>query len=250
MRKGNINELKTAENERIEITLLKKDFSGEILNKIKLENSLISKCIFKGCSFYGNEYINCEFVSCDFSESNMLNVKFINCKFHETKFDECELEDINFDDCKILNCSFKNIDLSANVKGLNENDLNVITEETDYSGITEMGFEKINNNEYKIKSSNELCELCIVKDEELGRNDWRIIFFFKDETLLSDTFEIFDKIDLPEISRNVKSIIIAVRQKLERGKFNDFMSEEDVKNAIDGLNDIKSKFKQVYNTEE
>ena len=106
-----------------------------------------------------------------------------------------------------------------------------------------------NNDEYKIKSSNELCELCIVKDEELGRNDWRTIFFFKDESLLSDTFEIFDEIDLPEISRNVKGIIIAVRQKLERGRYNDFMTEEDVKNALDGLNDIKSKFKQVYNTE-
>lgn len=246
MRKGNIEELRVAEKERIEITLLKKDFSGEILNKIKLDNSLISKCNFIGCSFYGNVYTNCEFVSCDFSKSNMLNVKFINCKFHETKFEECDLEDISFEECKILNCSFKDTDLSANVQGLDKRDINVITEENDYSKITEMGFEKINDKEYIIKSSDDFCELTILKDEDLGRNDWRIIFSCKDESLLSDTFEIFDEIDLPEISRNVKSIILTVKQKLEQGKFNNLLSEDEVTNALTSLDDIKSKFKQVY----
>lgn len=250
MRKGNVDELKIAENERIEITLLKKDFSGEILNKIKLENSLISKCNFIKSSFYGNEYTNCEFVSCDFSKSNMLNVKFINCRFHETKFDDCQLEEIIFDECKVLNCSFKNTDLSANVKGLTEKDINIITEENDYSKISEMGFEQVNKNEFVIKSNDEFCELCVVKDEDLGRNDWRTIFFAKDESLLSDTFEIFDEINLGEISRNIQGLLIDVRKKINRGGYDDFLSGEDKNKVILGLDDIKLKFKRVYNSED
>jgi hypothetical protein len=250
MRKGNIEELRTAEAERIEITLLKKDFSGEILNKIKLENSLISKCNFVESSFYGNEYTNCEFISCDFSKSNMLNVKFINCRFHETKFDECQLEDIIFDDCKVINCSFKNTDLSANVQGLNEKDINVITEDTDYSKITEMGFEQTDKNEFVIKSNDEFCELCVVKDDELGENDWRTIFFAKDESLLSDTFEIFEEINLGEISRNIQGLLIDVKTKMKRGGYDDFLSDEDKNKVVIGLEDIKSKFKRVYNSED
>lgn len=250
MKKGNIDELRIANNERIGITLLKKDFSKEILNKIKLENSLISKCKFVECSFYVNEYINCEFVSCDFSKSNMLSVKFINCRFHESYFNECDLEDITFDKCKILKCSFNNTDLSMNVKGLDEDDINVITEENDYSKITEMGFEKVDNYSYVIKSDDDICELSIIKDDEMGDDVWRIMFFYKDESLLSDTFEIIDEIDLPEISRLTKGIILAVKQKLIRGRYNDIISKEENELVLNNLDNIKSKFKQIYNTEE
>ena len=61
MRKGNVEELKVATRERIEMIVLRRDFSKQIIDKVKLKNSVISKSLFNEASIYGNEYENCEF---------------------------------------------------------------------------------------------------------------------------------------------------------------------------------------------
>ena len=78
----------------------------------------------------------------------------------------------------------------------------------------------------------------------------RIIFFAKDESLLSDTFEIFEEINLGEISRNIQGLLIDVKAKMNKGGYDDFLSDEDKKKVIIGLDDIKSKFKRVYSSED
>ena len=58
MRKGNVEELKVATRERIEMIVLRRDFSKQIIDKVKLKNSVISKSLFNEASIYGNEYEN------------------------------------------------------------------------------------------------------------------------------------------------------------------------------------------------
>jgi uncharacterized protein YjbI with pentapeptide repeats len=138
MRKGNVEELKVATRERIEMIVLRRDFSKQIIDKVKLKNSVISKSLFNEASIYGNEYENCEFVSCDFSKAKLFAIKFINCRFHETKFDDASLENIEFIDCKVINCTFKNVDFSLNVSGLSEKDKNVILESDENIDLVEL----------------------------------------------------------------------------------------------------------------
>ena len=51
MRKGNVEELKVATRERIEMIVLRRDFSKQIIDKVKLKNSVISKSLFNALNF-------------------------------------------------------------------------------------------------------------------------------------------------------------------------------------------------------
>ena len=73
---GNIDEVKAASQERIELVLLRKDFSCESFYRINLTNATISKCIFNQTKFFANEYDSCDFISCDFTKADFLNVNF------------------------------------------------------------------------------------------------------------------------------------------------------------------------------
>lgn len=255
MRSGNLEELKVATKERISILVLKRDFSKQIIDRVKLCNSVISKSSFIECSIYGNEYENCEFVSCDFSKANLFAIKFINCKFYEVKFDDTTLENIEFIDCKVINCSFKNVDFSANVTGLLEKDKNVILEaddsKIDLIELEKLGFEKVDDNCYKIVSDDNLAELVTCKDEEYGPFVWRTTLLVKDESFASDTIDIEEDIDLGRISREIKAVIYNAKKSLITGKCDDIIDNQDEKDEIElAIKNIISKFKQYFNEEE
>lgn len=253
MRKGNVEELKVATRERIEMIVLRRDFSKQIIDKVKLKNSVISKSLFNEASIYGNEYENCEFVSCDFSNAKLFAIKFINCRFHETKFDDASLENIEFIDCKVINCTFKNVDFSLNVSGLSEKDKNVILESDeniDLVELTKLGFEKTEDFCYKIISDDGLAELVMVKDDEYGPYIWRAMLMAKDESLLSDTIDIEDDVDLGRISREIKGVIYDAKRSLNTGKYNDFISEDEKESIDNAIKNIISKFKQFFSEDE
>lgn len=253
MRKGNIEELRIATDERIELIVLKRDFNKEIINKVKLNNSIIAKSTFIEGSLYGNEYVNCEFVSCDFSKAKLFAIKFINCRFNEVKFDDSSLENVDFIDCKVINCSFKNVDFSLNVNGLSEKDKNIILEADemiDLNELTKLGFEKKDDQCYKIISDDGNVELIMVKDEEYGPFIWRIMLMAKDESLLSDTIDIEKDIDLGRISREIKGVIYDAKKSLITGKYNDFINEIEKESIDNGIKNIISKFKQYFNEDD
>ena len=253
MRKGNVEELKVATNERIEMLVIKRNFDKEIIDKVRLENSIISKSTFIESSFYGNEYKNCEFVSSNFNKAKLFAVKFIECKFYECKFDEAELENVDFVDCKVINCSFKDVDFSMNVNGLSERDKNVILESDENIDLEEMinlGFEKTEPFCYKIVSDNGKVELVMTKDDEYGPYIWRVMMMAKDESLLSDTIDIEEDISLSRISREIKSVILDSKKLLVTGRYNDFINEDDMVEIEEGIKNILAKFKQVYSEDE
>ena len=90
----------------------------------------------------------------------------------------------------------------------------------------------------------------VVKDEEYGPYIWRVMMMAKDESLLSDTINIEDDIDLGRISREIKWVIYDTKKNLNIGKYNDFINDDE-KEMIDlDIKNILSKFKQFFNDDE
>ena len=188
--KGNIDEVKTASNERIEIILLRKDFSKESFIRINLEDATISKCVFNETKFFADEFKTTDFIACDFTKADFLNVKFIECKFHECKFNEAVLQEVNFENCSLMTCSFENTKIENDVIGLNEKDMNIIHEDTnsslDETEMLKIGFQKDEDGSFSIKDSIDngpKVELSVAKDEENGEDVYRIMFFVDDDCL-------------------------------------------------------------------
>lgn len=209
---GNMEEVKNASRENFELTLLRKDFSGESFYRINLQNSTISKCIFIETKFFANKYESCDFIACDFSKADFLNINFKNCKFHECKFNETILQEVNFDNCSIMSCSFFNAKIENDVCGLDEKDLNIIQENIILSDddFINIGFKKIDEDAFELTDEEserpELVKLVVTKDEESGKSVYRVMFFNNDDCIMSDTFDT-EKIDKFE---TIKTLINSV----------------------------------------
>ena len=251
--KVNVEEVKAASNERIELILLRKDFSKESFIRINLENATISKCIFNETKFFANEYTNTDFISCDFTKADFLNVKFINCKFHECKFNEAVLQEVNFENCSLMSCSFENAKINNDVIGLDEKDMNIIHEETeqllDDEEMLRLGFQKVDGG-YSISDSingGPTVELSISKDEEYGKDTYRIMFFVDDDCLISDTFDKDDYEDYSEISVLIKRILFGGDRKVSSEYFNNDETKFELYNKA--CSEVKNKFKQKISEE-
>ena len=250
--KGNVEEVKAASNERIELVLLRKDFTKESFVRVNLANATISKCIFIESKFFANEYIDSDFISCDFTKADFLNVKFINCKFHECKFDEAILQEVNFENCSLMTCSFANAKIQNDVIGLDEKDMNIIHEEIksglDEEEMLQIGFQKAEDNSFSISDSIDngpRVELSIAKDEEMGGKTYRIMFFVDDDSILSDTFEV--GISYEEISLLVKNILIVGNKKVDIDFFNG--DEDKLSKYQAAYSEVKNKFRQKLSAE-
>ena len=248
--KGNIDEVKAASNERIELTLLRKDFSKENFIRINLENAIISKCVFNETKFVINEFKNTDFTACDFTKAEFLNVKFIDCKFHECKFNEATLQEVNFENCTIMTSSFENIEIKDKVVGLTEKDMNIIHEDAnsslDEAEMLKIGFQKDEDQSFSISDSIDngpKVELAVAKDEEYGENVYRIMFFVDDDCLLSDTFEETENQDYAELSILVKNILILGNKKVTLEFFEGDETKFDLYKKA--YSEVKNKFKQT-----
>lgn len=245
---GNIDEVRAASQEKLDIILLRKDFSGESFYRINLENSTISKCVFIETKFFANEYTNCDFVSCDFTKADFLNVNFKGCKFHECKFNESILQEVNFEDCSILSCAFNNVKIEKDVSGLKEEDLKVIHEEVELNSddMLQIGFQQDDEETFSIRQTIEngpKVELIIVKDSEMGNDIWRVMFMVDDESLLSDTFDTKEAADFGTIEELAKSILLLGGRKVTLDFFNDDQEKFDLYKKA--YAEVKNKFKQI-----
>lgn len=250
--KGNIEEVKAASDERIELVLLRKDFSKESFIRINLENATISKCIFNEAKFFANEYTNTDFISCDFTKADFLNVKFINCKFHECKFNEAVMQEVNFENCSLMTCSFESTKFNNDVIGLDEKDMNIIHEENKNSlnedEMLKIGFQKEDEDSFLISDSindGPRVELAVAKDSEYGEKVYRIMFFVDDDCLLSDTFE--EGISYEELSMLVKNILILGNKKVTLELFDGDKEKFDLYQKA--YAEVKNKFKQKFSAE-
>jgi len=246
--KGNIEEVKAASSERIELVLLRKDFSNESFVRIELTSATISKCIFNSSKFYGNTYTECDFISCDFTKADFLNVKFINCKFHECNFNEVTLQEVNFENCSIITCSFQNANFKNDVIGLNQDDFNIIHEEASLNEeqMTNFGFQKNDDESFSISSSVDngpKVSLDIEKEsEEYGKNMYRVMFNVDDNCILSDTFEKEESENYEEISLLIKTTLIFGNKKVKADYFNG--DEEKFNLYQKAYSEVKNKFKE------
>jgi hypothetical protein len=244
---GNIDEVRAASQDKLEIILLRKDFSKESFFRINLEGSTISKCIFVETKFFANEYINCDFISCDFTKADFLNVNFKNCKFHECKFDEAILQEVNFEESSIISCSFSNVKIEKDVSGLDEKDLKIIHEEITLNSddMLQIGFQQDDEETFSIRQTIEngpKVELIIVKDSEMGNDIWRVMFMVDDESLLSDTFDTKEAADFGTIEELAKSILLLGGRKVTLDFFNDDPEKFDLYKKA--YAEVKNKFKQ------
>jgi hypothetical protein len=90
----------------------------------------------------------------------------------------------------------------------------------------------------------------MVKDDEYGPYIWRAMLMAKDESLLSDTIDIEDNVDLGRISREIKGVIYDAKRSLNTGKYNDFISEDEKESIDNAIKNIISKFKQFFSEDE
>lgn len=241
---GNIDEVKAASQERLELILLRKDFSEEGFFRINLTNARISKCVFIKAKFIVNEYKSCEFISCDFTGADFLNVKFNDCTFHGCTFNQSILQEVEFIECSILSCSFDNIELKDSVTGLNEKDLKIIHEEIELNelDLLEIGFQKDDDETFLIQSNindGPKVELAIVKDSEMGDDIYRILFMVNDESILSDTFDVKEAEQFSEIEELIKSILLLGGRKVTLEFFNNDSNQFELYKSA--YTDIKNK---------
>lgn len=253
-KKGDINDLRDSINERIDLVLLKKDFTGKIFSRIKLTGAKIASCKFNDCGFYGVEFIDTEFTSNSLVNANFESCTFTNCTLYKCDFEKATLQNVKFNDCKILACRWVDVKLAENITGLSDEDLKVIHEGTEIAqpfDLTQMGFEKIDEHAYQIcdqqegETSPKVCLIVAREPEESDpTNDvYRVLFEINDECVLSETFDVNKYVDYEEIYSLIKYVLISGKNKTMKPDFEnkEGLQYDLLKKSVDV---IKSKLKE------
>lgn len=193
---GNIDDLKTASADRVSITIVNKSFDGKIIDDLNLENSIIAKSSFKDVKLYNSKFSNCEFTKDDFNGSTLSILEFDACQFHAVDFTNCKMKNVSFNnDCKFINCTFSGVDMTDNVIGLSDKELNVIAEQNDnaFDLFKECGFEKKEDGSFERLEGK--FTVALAEDPEKGENIWDMMFFNDaDNCLFTQNFTLDDRL--------------------------------------------------------
>jgi len=220
---GNIEDFKKSSEDRVSLTLIRKDFSGKMLEGVKLEKSIIAKCVFNDSKIYNSEFSECEFTKDSFAKAVIMGVDFSKCTFFSVNFSGCRMSHVKFDEeCKFIDSHFDNVEMNDDVIGLSSEDQKVITEtEAAFSKeLADAGFNSIEDGTYELQIG-QYVKCVAYLDTEMG--SWRMSYFVDDECVF--TSEISDK-DKADFIGKVKMDLMSVRRKISnKDEFDDMDGE-------------------------
>lgn len=100
-------------------------FSSNPTSKIKIENTTIDCCVFKGIDFTNSiEFKNVEIWDSIFENCDLSNFEFNNRSLHRCQFINCRLVGVNFINCSLKDVLFNNVQalylnmVSCNIKDI------------------------------------------------------------------------------------------------------------------------------------
>lgn len=220
---GNIEDFKKSSEDRVSLTLIKKDYTGKMLEGIKLDRSLIAKCIFNEAKIYNCDFKECEFTKDSFAKASLMGVDFSNCTFYSANFAGCKMSHVKFDEnCKFIDSRFDNVEMNDNVVGLSIEDQKIITEgEDEFSkALKTAGFTDVGDGSLELNLGQYIkCSAYFDPDVK----NWRITYFADNESVY--TVDLYNKMK-KDIIGKIKDDLEFVKEKLsDKEKYDDMEGE-------------------------
>lgn len=185
VRPGKVEDFVKSSEDKVSLTLIKRDYSGKMLEGVRLEKSLIAKCMFCNAKIFNCEFTDCEFTKDSFAGATLLGVSFTCCTFYSVDFTGAQMSHIQFSgDCRFVNSSLDGVSLGADVVGLSDRDRKVITEgrAAIVKALKGCGFIEVGDGSLELSVGPHVkCSAYFDPDAEL----WRITYLVNGEGLLT-----------------------------------------------------------------
>ena len=217
---GKIEDLKAASDNKVSLTLVRKDFTGKIIEGLKLTGAIFAKNIFVNAKIYNCKFDNCGFTKDDFSNASLAIIDFKGCQFYNVNFSNSVLNNVTFDEnCKFYGCTFDNIDMSKNVAGLTIEDKKIINEQTEEQKkvFEDCGFVKQEDGTYKCDIENGKYAV-IYHDSEMNEETWRMSFYSDNECYYTVDFDLDERLTQSYLTEVYKYGLATLNKKIKKAE--------------------------------